>query len=61
MIDYSNEIWAVLESYLTVETRRGNPYDTEGRRIVGTNIIYISGIDRCVEQLNKLMNAKHRR
>ena len=61
MIDYTNEIWAVMESYLSVETRRGDPYDSEGRRILSTNIIYINGIDRCVEQLNKLMNAKQRR
>lgn len=61
MIDYSEEIWAVMESYLSVETRRGSPYNAEGKRILSTNIIYIAGIDRCVEQLNKLMNAKHRR
>ena len=61
MIDYRAEIWAVMEAYLSVESRRGNPYDGEGKRILSTNIIYIGGIDPCVEQLNKLMNSKYRR
>ena len=58
MNDYSEEIWAVMQSYLSVETRRGNPIDSDGKRITVANIVYISGIDQCVDRLNKLMNSK---
>ena len=58
MTDYSEEIWAVMRSYLSVETRRGNPINADGKRINVATIVYISGIDQCVDQLNKLMNSK---
>ena len=60
MTDYSEEIWAVMQSYLSVEPRRGNPINADGKRITVGNIVYISGIDQCVDQLNKLMNSKRR-